>query len=207
MTDKPVDVTKVVATAVPAEKPAKAVKAPKPVDLRPKCAVCGKPLTDPESVKLGIGPLCRANGWTAEKVEARMAELRVAEAPKDWIKVAEVHNELVKLDIPVARMVRAIGGDRGMEQPINETFKVVYVGRTRYLSPEVLNEASLKLLGDRYLGVPQPEKVKKVKEPKLDADGNPIPAKAKAAKTAKAATPKAVAADAFAAELAKAAAK
>ena len=130
----------------------------------PACSVCGKPLTDPESVRLGIGPLCRAKGWTKEKVAAKMATLKRDVIPAGWIKLSDVAKKLRSEDIPVARMVRAVGGDRGMEDPINATFQVIYVGRARYLSPDTLNGASLTLLRDKYLGKPQPEK--KVKEKK-----------------------------------------
>ena len=177
MSDKPIEGV----VEAPAEKAKKAKKV-KPVDLRPKCSVCGKPLEDPESIKAGIGPLCRLKNWTKEKIDARMAELKADAAPEGWLKIADVHNELVKLGVPVARMVRAIGGDRGMEAPINDSFRIVYVGRTRYVSPECLNDESLKLLGDRYLGVPQEPKAPRTKAPKLDADGNPIPPKPRAAR-------------------------
>lgn len=153
----------------------------------PVCSVCGKPLTDPESVKRGIGPQCFANGYTPESVAARMAELKSETVPEGWIKIAEMHTKLVGMGIPVARMVRAIGGDRAMEEPLNLDFVVKYVGRTRWISPAALSEANLALLNDPNLGVPKPPKAPK--PPKLDADGNPIPPKAKAPKTDKAAKP------------------
>lgn len=165
----------------------KTKKEAKPKYTGPACKVCGKPLTDPESIKLGVGPLCRAMGWTTEKVQERMSQLKVDKVPEGWIKIAEMHKQLLTLDIPVARMVRAIGGDRAMEPPLNPDFTVVYFGGTRYISSAALSEANLSLLRDKNLGVPQPEKP-------------PKPPKAKKAKAAKADGKKdkgAVNADAF----------
>lgn len=146
----------------------KKAKATKPKYEGPACSVCGKPLTDPESIKQGIGPLCRAMGWTKEKVAERMAQLKVDNVPEGWIKIADMHKQLNVLKIPVARMVRAIGGDRAMEQPLNSDFAVVYFGRTRYISPAAMSEANLTLLRDKNLGVPQPEKPKKEPKPKKE---------------------------------------
>lgn len=138
----------------------------------PVCLVCNKPLTDPESIALGVGPLCRAKGWTKEAVAAKMAELKQEKVPEGWIKLAEVANLCRAEDIPVSRLVRAIGGDRAMEDPIDPIFQVIYVGRSRYLSPEAVGEKGLAIMRDKHLGVPQP-----VKEPK--------PKKEKVAKAAK----------------------
>jgi hypothetical protein len=130
----------------------------------PRCLVCNKPLTDPESIAQGVGPLCRAKGWTKEVVAAKMAELKKTEVPEGWIKLAAVADRLRTENIPVSRLVRAVGGDRGMEDPISPAFQVIYVGRARYLSPEVISPEGLTILAQKSLGEPKPEKP--VKEPK-----------------------------------------
>jgi hypothetical protein len=152
----------------------KKAKVTKPKYDGPSCSVCNKPLTDPESIKHGIGPLCRANGWTKEKVAEKMATLKKEEVPADWVKLAEVDKACRLNKIPVARMVRAIGGDRGMSDPVTKEWQVIYVGRSRYLSAWCLSEAGLNVLRDKYLGQPAPEKKARVKKVKLDANGNPI---------------------------------
>ena len=166
-------------------KPVKEKKPAKPKYEGPACSVCGKPLTDPVSIKAGIGPLCRAKGWTKEKVAERMAVLKKDAVPEGWLKLSDLDKKLRLAGIPVARMVRAIGGDRGMDEPVSDEWQVVYVGRARYLSPFCFSEAGLNVLRDRYLGKPAPEKKERVVKVKLDGDGNPIPAKPKAEKKAK----------------------
>jgi hypothetical protein len=160
-------------TEVPAtETPAK-VKKPKYEG--PACSVCNKPLKDPDSIKAGIGPLCRAKGWTKEAVAAKMAQLKRDTIPDGWLKLADLDKLLRKEGIPVARMVKAVGGDRGMEEPAHPMFQVAYVGRARYLSPECFTDAGLNILRDKYLGKPAPEKKPRAKKEK---DPN-APAKAK----------------------------
>lgn len=151
--------------------PKKEPKAKKVVEH--PCAVCGKPLTDDESIKLGIGPLCRAKGWTKEKIAERMAELKADAAPEGWMKLADLDKKCRAEGIPVARMVRAIGGDRAMEPPVDPRFKVVYVGRARYISPEAFGEEALNLLRDRNLGQPAPERKPRVKKEKPEGEGKP----------------------------------
>jgi hypothetical protein len=159
----------------------KVEKVKKPKYEGPACSVCGKPLTDPESVKAGIGPLCRQKGWTKEKVAEKMATLKRDAVPEGWLKLADVDKQLRLKGIPVARMVRAIGGDRGMHDPISPEFQVIYVGRARYLAPFILTPEGLNILSDKYLGKPKPEakpRAKKEKAPVAEGDAKPAkPAK------------------------------
>ena len=156
------------------EEPAVAVeekpkKVAKPKYEGPACSVCGKPLSDPESVKAGIGPLCRAKGWTKEMWQAKMAELKSDTVPEGFVKLSEVADLCRKENTPVSRLVRAVGGDRGMEEPAHPKFKVMYVGRARYLDPWVTSEEGLNLMRDPHLGKPAPEK--KVREKKEKSEG------------------------------------
>lgn len=153
-------------------------KAKEPKYEGPSCSVCGKPLTDPESVKLGIGPLCRAKSWTKEAVTAKMAELKRTEIPAGWVKLADVDKKCRLEGIPVARLVRAVGGDRGMD-PAIKGFEVVYVGRARYLSPFVLTEEGLNILRDKYLGQPKPEPKPRAKKEKAEGEAKPAKKAAK----------------------------
>jgi hypothetical protein len=152
-------------------------KEKKPKYEGPACSVCGKPLSDPESLKAGIGPLCRAKGWTKEMWQAKMATLKADEVPEGWVKLSEVADLCRKEGIPVTRLVRAVGGDRGMEDPIDPMFLVKYVGRARYLDPRVTSEEGLNILRDKYLGKPAPEKKPRAKKEK--AEGAKATVKAK----------------------------
>lgn len=89
----------------------------------------------------------RNDDWTEAEVKARRAELTVEEAPDGWVKISEVSNACREAGIPVSKFVRAFGGDRGMGAPADPVFTFVYVGRTRYVSGEVLTKG-MKLLQD-----------------------------------------------------------
>jgi hypothetical protein len=52
-----------------------------------------------------------------------------------WIKTSILHRTLVKEGIPVARMVNAMGGDRGLESASRDEFSFVYCGRARWVHP------------------------------------------------------------------------
>lgn len=93
----------------------------------------------------------RNDEWTEEQVAARKAELTVEEAPKGWVKLADVSNACREAEIPVSKLVRATGGDRCMNDPIDPLFKVVYVGRTRYMAPNVLTTGMKKLADPEFM--------------------------------------------------------
>lgn len=157
-------------TAVAPEATTPKAKKEKKVPEGPVCSVCGKPLTDPESVKQGIGPQCRANGWTQEAVTARLGELTRTEVPEGWIKLADVHRALVVAQIPVARMVRAVGGDRGMKPALSPMYSPIYVGRTRYLPPESISPEGFAFL-QSLTPAPRPKKEKPPKPEKPAKEG------------------------------------
>ena len=114
-----------------------------------KCQHCGKKVTREEAVELESGSYCqhlRDAGYTTESLAAHRASLTVEEIPDGWIKVAALHKKLQKEGIPVARMVRAFGGDRALDGPLHPKFKVVYVGRARYLDPWCASSEGLEYL-------------------------------------------------------------
>lgn len=52
----------------------------------PACEACGRPLSDPESIKAGIGPICRAHGHTRRQLH--MWELLVgADYESEWDEI------------------------------------------------------------------------------------------------------------------------
>ena len=104
-------------------------------------------LEEGEAKKSSTRRKYRDDSWTAEQVAARRAELTVEEVPDGWVKLADVSQACRDNSIAVSRLVRATGGDRGMGEPAAPIFKIVYVGRTRYMAPGALKEG-LTLLQD-----------------------------------------------------------
>lgn len=106
--------------------------------------------------------------WTEKQIEARRVELTVEEVPPGFVKVAEVGTWCKEMNFPVARLVRAFGGDRGMGEPVTPLFQIVYVGRTRYISDKVMTDPGIAILDDKNLGKEPPERKrkKKAEEPK-----------------------------------------
>ncbi|MHA2086190.1 MAG: hypothetical protein ACXABD_20800 [Candidatus Thorarchaeota archaeon] len=102
----------------------------------------------------------RDEDWTEEQVKARRAELTVEEAPEGWIKVSEVSNACREEGIPVSKFVRAFGGDRGMNPPVDDLFAFVYVGRTRYVSGKVLTQGLEMLANPEFMKTTRKKKAK-----------------------------------------------
>jgi len=95
----------------------------------------------------------RNDAWTDEMVAARLAELTVEKIPvtedeRPWVKMSEVDTAFKALGIPISRLVRATGGDRGMNPPASPLWQIVYVGHTRYLSPDTLTEGISQMKSD-----------------------------------------------------------
>lgn len=122
----------------------------------------------------------RNDNWTDEQVQSRYEELAAEAIPqtddgRPWVKLAEVGDAFRMAGIPVSRLVRATGGDRGMNPPVNNLWQVVYVGRTRYLHPDVLTEGIKAMQEDPTLAT-TPRKPREKKE-KAEGDGETGPVK------------------------------
>ena len=102
----------------------------------------------------------RDDNWTEEDVKAKRASLTVEEAPDGWVKVSEVGDACREAGIPVSKLVRAFGGDRGMYPPAAPVFKFVYVGRTRYVSGECLTKGMELLANPTFLKTTRKKKAK-----------------------------------------------
>lgn len=122
----------------------------------------------------------RNDDWTDEQVQSRFAELTVEAVPqtddgRPWVKLAEVANAFRTAGIPISRLVRATGGDRGMNPPVNPLWQIVYVGRTRYMNPDVLTTGIKAMQEDPALAT-TPRKPREKKE-KAEGDGETGPVK------------------------------
>lgn len=103
----------------------------------------------------------RDDNWTEEQVKARRAELTVEEAPEGWVKVSEVALACREKKVPISKLVRAFGGDRGMNPVAAQIFQFVYVGRTRYMAGEVLTQGLTMLANPEFLKTVRKKKAKK----------------------------------------------
>jgi hypothetical protein len=114
-----------------------------------KCQICGKTITANESLEVGRGHRCDdllEKGWTAEKLSVHRQQMSADKVDEDWISVPNMHKLCVENGIPVSSMVRAMGGDRAVDDPLDERFRPKYVGRTRYLNPWCATEEGLNFL-------------------------------------------------------------
>lgn len=57
---------------------------------------------------------------------------------KTHIPVPDVHRKVVRAGYTVSSMVRAMGGDKGLNEPLAEWWRPVYAGRSRWLPIECL---------------------------------------------------------------------
>ncbi|HZX14056.1 MAG TPA: hypothetical protein VFF49_06620 [Thermodesulfobacteriota bacterium] len=105
----------------------------------------------------------RDESWTEEQVAARRVELTVAEVPAGYVKLADLSKRCQELSIPVSKMVRATGGDRGMNSPLHPIFQIVFVGRTRYLHGEVMTTGIDLLQSEEFGKTPRKPRAKKEK--------------------------------------------
>lgn len=118
------------------------------------CQYCGKPISQENALEHGAGSRCqelREQGWDADRLAEHKASMSADEVPvtedgREYVKVAVLHRRLVKEGIPVSRMVRAMGGDRSIDDPAHPHFKPVYVGRARYLHPDTMTEWGFNFL-------------------------------------------------------------
>lgn len=94
----------------------------------------------------------RDDSWTDEMVAARKVELTVEEVPEGYVKLADVAARYRLEKIPVSRLVTATGGDRCMKDPLHPDYKVVFVGRTRWMPPEALTSGLDRMKTDENFG-------------------------------------------------------
>lgn len=134
-------------------------KTGRPVELRYKngksqykCDRCGKWLNSEESIAAEEGHYCEQlyAKYTPEDLQAiRKARTRQTVPTTDgvaWVKTKLVHKACDKHGIPVSRLVRAFGGDRGTLPVLDARFEFVYVGKARYVDPWCLSKDGLTFL-------------------------------------------------------------
>lgn len=68
-----------------------------PVSIKWNCRACNRPLRDPESLRLGIGPVCRAKG---------AGQLGLFGGERAAAGERHAHYDVVKMDPPAAVWIR-----------------------------------------------------------------------------------------------------
>jgi hypothetical protein len=102
-----------------------------------KCQYCGKWVVRDDSVANEAGHLCyelreRGLNTSALKVEH---DKRIGTEFAGMAKTAQLHKVCAALNISIAKMVKAWGGDRMLSEPTDPKFRVVYGAKNaRYIS-------------------------------------------------------------------------
>jgi len=135
--------------------------------VRQKCKYCGKWLSRDEDTPEDElrGDVCKAiheeRGLDGKALLEHRRSQSVAEIPvvesgpfkgQKWLKLATFKIILPKAGIPVSRIVDAIGKDRSLDGPVDPRFRVVYVGRPRYIHPWCASSEGLEFLRNLKVG-------------------------------------------------------
>lgn len=135
-----------------------------------KCAICGKPVYGAE-----IGKTCQAHQGIL-RTHANQAE----KAPEGWVRMSKVCDAAEKAGLKRGDIVNAAGGDAATKPVMDEVFRVVYVGKAKYMNPEVLTKGIALLKTSKAQRAEAKAKAPKA-EPKAE-----VAAEAKTAATASA---------------------
>lgn len=86
---------------------------------------------------------------TLEQAAEKRAELQLTDEELDsWIKLAKFSQECRARNIPVSRLVKATGGDRTMNPPINDRWQVRWHGRVRYIHEDAWSDEGFAELAE-----------------------------------------------------------
>lgn len=97
-----------------------------------KCKVCGKPLSPSSG---DIGKTCQDHAGKLRQF-AKIAE----KAPEGWLRMSKVCEAAVAEGLTISSVVNAAGGDAVTKPLLDPVFEVVYVGRGKFMNPEVLTK-------------------------------------------------------------------
>jgi len=96
-----------------------------------KCPVCGKNVMRPKDG--GVGSTCFEH---AGKIRA--GAIIAQSIPEGFVRMSKVCDAAQEIGLTRGSVVKASGGDACTEPPIDEIFRVTYVGRSKYLHPDVM---------------------------------------------------------------------
>lgn len=137
----------------PAPEVSKQVVAEKPVAEKPvvadavaqrklesRCVICGKPVMKPNSD--GVGSTCEAHVG-----KIRLHADSANTPPEGWVRMSKLCRAGEALGLSTSSIVNACGGDAATKPILHPVFRVVYVGRGKWVSPEALTVGLSLLLG------------------------------------------------------------
>ena len=119
-----------------------------------KCKVCGKPLSPTSG---DIGATCKAHEGLLRR-SATVAD----KVPEGWVRMSKVCEAANLNGITTRAIVKASGGDACVGPVLDPIFKVIYVGRGKYMSPDVMTKGFDLLL--KQASQPKPSKASNVEE-------------------------------------------
>jgi hypothetical protein len=95
-----------------------------------KCTVCGKPLTRGE-----VGDTCKNH-----EGKLRISAEEVSVAPEGWLKMSDVCRLAEEKGLKTSQIVNASGGDACTKPILDPVFKVAYMGKRKYMNPDVITK-------------------------------------------------------------------
>lgn len=115
-----------------------------------KCQWCGKFLVRDTSLEHEAGDRCYDlhvnRGLTTVDLQGQRKTQTLPEVPEGWVKTSVIHKMLEKRGIPVSRMVKAFGGDRGDGPLLDPRWEFHFIGNARYVDGWCASEESFKML-------------------------------------------------------------
>jgi hypothetical protein len=128
-----------------------------------KCTICGKPVTGAE-----IGKTCEAHKG---KLQAHADH--AASVPEGWLGMSKVCRAFEAAGFKTSEIVKAAGGDAATQPVLDPMFKVVYVGRRKYMNPLVLTKG-MELLKATKVAKAEAKPAKVEEKPAVNATANAI---------------------------------
>jgi len=98
-----------------------------------RCQFCGKPVLKTDDN--GFGSTCHDHQGKL-RLGARTAD----KAPEGYLRMSKVCRALEALNFTTSEIVKACGGDATTEPAIHPLFQPVYVGRAKWLHPDILTK-------------------------------------------------------------------
>ena len=132
----------------------------------------------------------RNDAWTEELVAEQYKKLQVTEIPvtedkRPWVQLTELDDTCKIHGVSISKMVKAIGGDRGMNPPLDPLFQVVYLGKRRFVHPDTMTLGLEKLKDPNFAATARKPRESKPVDPNAPVKEK----KARAPKGAKVARP------------------
>ncbi len=128
------------------------------------CSICGASLTNPNSIKLGIGPICAQNmgidvlsGYTDKDIEKQLQSIKI----QDWFPLS--YTKIINdIDIPDITAINTSNLDviKKQDQPTPKAYQRIEIkGNTIYIyfpyNPETLFQVKT-LQGRKFDKIPKP---------------------------------------------------